>query len=137
MASSRTGLQCSQGIPRTLVSQYHGIHKSLVEQDETGSCSDSELPYGRRVSERGSFSPPSCSVLGSQLLLVDGVWERINERRKKEIKVTMLPGEEGDSKINLHLKQTFGTSPSYLRAVNNDLVNMGFDKTYFGQTRLM
>lgn len=49
----------------------------------------------------------------------------------------MLPGEEGDSKINLHLKQTFGTLPSYLRAVNNDLLNMGFDKTYFGQTRLM
>lgn len=65
------------------------------------------------------------------------MWERIIERRKKEIKVMMLPGEEGDSKINLHLKQTFGTLPSYLRAVNNDLLNMGFDKTYFGQTRLM
>lgn len=49
----------------------------------------------------------------------------------------MLLGEEGNSKTNLHLKQTFGTLTSYLKAVNNDLVDMELDKTYFGQTRLL
>lgn len=53
------------------------------------------------------------------------------------MKIVMLLGEGGNSKINPHLKQTFGTLTPCLRVINNDIVNMKFDKTYVGQTRLM
>lgn len=57
-------------------------------------------------------------------------------REEGEIKGMMLLGE-GNSKINLHLRQTSIILTSHLRVVNKNLVNMEFDETYFGQTRFM
>lgn len=45
----------------------------------------------------------------------------------------MLIGEEEEnSKINPHLRQTFGTLTSCLRVVNKDLVNVEFDEMRIG-----
>lgn len=53
------------------------------------------------------------------------------ERRKS---MMLIREEEENSKINPHLRQTFGTLRSCLGAVNKDLVNAEFDEMCIGLT---